>query len=492
MQLAPPGASEIRLCRYSGLNARPRLALVSSRLLESQELIRQLLSEFDRLPSIRGVTACPMDDGSQILALLAYPGGRKLSISVGLTGCALVTNGSVHRTASGFGSPPAFGRQLIDVLEQLLSTQARSQSGSAVALAHGHWSILARSPLGRRYGPTFVRDGHQLLELGGTAGGHVGGSPSDGAAAYDPTDHRWLRLPDAPRAVLAADAASVWTGRQVFIFGGPTVPNEASTDVAEAFDPTTNRWTVTSKAPVGPFNAPSAVWTGHRVILAGMTAGNPRLEVASYNPATNTWTALQPPISAQHPALAMAMVATNDGVLLWSLWGRSNQTGANTYTYYSGVDAFRLEPSGAWTNVTDSWPQGHTVDSPIFTGRTILVAPGQIWCGLCSHPPPFDEHGYQVDPKTLRITPLPHGPLDDLGPQIIWTGAAEISFNPTGEIAGPHITVLPGDIAIWNPNTRTWSRGPRAPQQIDDAPAVWSGDRLYVLGRNGTLLAYGR
>jgi len=106
-----------------------------------------------------------------------------------------------------------------------------------------------------------------------------------------------------------------------------------------------------------------------------------QLEVASFDPATDTWASLQPPISRQHPPLAMAMVATNDGVLLWSLWGRTKQTGTNTYAGYSGVDVFRLGPSGSWTNVTDSWPQGHTVDSPIFTGKKILLAPGQI-CGL--------------------------------------------------------------------------------------------------------------
>jgi hypothetical protein len=222
-----------------------------------------------------------------------------------------------------------------------------------------------------------------------------------------------------------------------------------------------------------------------------MTRGNPKLELASYDLSTDTWSRLQPPISPQHPPLTLAIVATNDGVLLWPLWGRTKQTGPNTYTGYSGVGVFRLGRSGAWTNVTDHWPQGHTVDEPIFTGSAILVAPGQIWCGLCSHPAPFDEHGYQVDPKTLRITHLPHGPLDDLGPQIIWTGAAEISFNSGGEITGPHISILPGDIAIWNPTTRRWSRGPRAPLQIGDALAVSSGERLYVLAQNGRLLAYG-
>jgi hypothetical protein len=491
-ELAPPSASAIRLCRYAGLNAHPRLTLVGSRLLDSRSLVHQLVSEFDRLPSLTGAVACPADDGSQIVALLSYPNGHQVTISAGLTGCALVTNGSVHRSAAGIGSPRPFGPQLLAQLERLIGTRSQSNAGAASALAHGHWTVLARSPLGTRYGPTFVWDGRELLELGGTAGGRLGGAPSDSGAAYNPATRRWRRVANAPAAVLPADAASVWTGDQVFIFGGPTLRNETATDVAGLYAPATNRWMVTSKAPVGPFNVPTAVWTGKRVILAGMTRGNPTLEVASYDPDTNTWSVLQPPISPQHPPLGMAMVATNDGVLLWSLWGRTKQAGPNSYSGYSGVDVFRLGASGAWANVTGSWPQAHTVDTPIFTGTKILLAPGQIWCGACSHPAPFNEHGYLVDPKTLRRTPIPHGPLDDLGPQILWTGAAEISFNLGGEISGPDVKVLPGDIAIWNPTTRRWSRGPRAPRQLDGTPAVPNGNRLYVLAHDGSLLAYGR
>lgn len=480
----------MRLCRYSGLNAHPRLALVGSRLLTSRTIVRQLVRGLDRLPSLHGAVACPEDDGSEILARLTYPGGQRVSISVGLTGCALVTNGSVHRTAAGLGTPRAFGPQLVDRLKQLVSPR-QSTAGTANILARGHWSILPRSPLGTRFGATVLWDGHELLQLGGSASGRLGAAPRDSSAAYDPATGRWRRLARSPAALLADNAAWTWTGHQVFIFGGPTPPHKAATGRGGLYDPAANQWTVTSKAPVGPFNAATAVWTGTRVILAGMTRTNPTLQVASYEPATNTWASLRPPISSHHPPMAMAMVATNDGVLLWSLWGRTEQTSPHTYISSSGVDVFRLSRSGAWTNVTSSWPQSQTVDQPIFTGKEILLAPGQIWCGACSHPAPFDQHGYIVNPVTLHRTEIPHGPLDDLGPQIVWTGQAEISLNHAGEITGPHISLLPGDIAIWNPHTRRWARGPRAPKRLGDTPAVWNGNHLYVLAQNGSLLSYG-
>ncbi|HKN94005.1 MAG TPA: hypothetical protein VJU60_06730 [Thermoleophilaceae bacterium] len=65
----------------------------------------KLVDEFDQLqPFPPGVAACPMDDGSFILALLAYPDGHRVRIEVDTTGCRLVSNGDVVRTASGFGT----------------------------------------------------------------------------------------------------------------------------------------------------------------------------------------------------------------------------------------------------------------------------------------------------------------------------------------------------------------------------------------------------
>jgi hypothetical protein len=112
--------ASIRLCRYAGLNAHPRFKLLRSSLRSNRRLIRKLVREFDRLPPFApGAVACPADSGSQIVALLAYPNGRAVRISVGLSGCASVTNGDVVRTAFGFGTPRKFGPQLVSELKHL-------------------------------------------------------------------------------------------------------------------------------------------------------------------------------------------------------------------------------------------------------------------------------------------------------------------------------------------------------------------------------------
>jgi hypothetical protein len=95
---APTGADAIRLCRYSGLNASPRTSLVRSRLLTDPALITSVVRQFDELPPFpAGGFACPSDDGSAILALLAYPNAKQVTIAVSLRGCQGVTNGNLVR-----------------------------------------------------------------------------------------------------------------------------------------------------------------------------------------------------------------------------------------------------------------------------------------------------------------------------------------------------------------------------------------------------------
>lgn len=115
-QLAPTGAKAIRLCGYDGLNAKPRFKLAASALIRNWRVVGELVSEFDALPALRpGAFACPDDDGSQIIALLAYPEGHEVTISASVTGCSVVSNGDVARSAA-YGPP---GPRLMAQLEHL-------------------------------------------------------------------------------------------------------------------------------------------------------------------------------------------------------------------------------------------------------------------------------------------------------------------------------------------------------------------------------------
>jgi hypothetical protein len=97
-QLAPTGVSAIRLCRYTGLNDHPRLRIARATLVSRQVWITRLVRRFNALPPPPpGATACPADFGTEIVALLSYPDGHTVTISVNLTGCSSATNGNLYR-----------------------------------------------------------------------------------------------------------------------------------------------------------------------------------------------------------------------------------------------------------------------------------------------------------------------------------------------------------------------------------------------------------
>jgi hypothetical protein len=118
-ELAPAGPTAILLCRYAGLNALPRRALTRTALITNAATVASLVRGFDRLPSASGTFNCPLDDGSEIVALLTYPHGRMVTISVHLRGCQMVTNGDLRRTAAGTSGQP--GPTLVAQLERLTS-----------------------------------------------------------------------------------------------------------------------------------------------------------------------------------------------------------------------------------------------------------------------------------------------------------------------------------------------------------------------------------
>jgi len=406
----------------------------------------------------------------------------------GLARRGAVAGVCVALLAVGCGSagPGSHGRSGTSAASRGAAPQGGGQANpvaAAAALARGHWSVLAASPLGRRQGPVVAWTGKELLEIGGWEGN----AAPRGGAAFDPAGGRWRRIAPAPVPV-GALAASAWTGSRLFVFGGQLPDKTTLGPAAGLYDPASGRWAVTTAAPFGQgLRQPAAVRAGRLVVVAGV-AGS-RVEVASYDPAAGRWRRQDPPLPAAHRALGIAMVAAGGRVIVWSLWGRMQQTGPGSFIGYSGVDV-RALAGGRWRDVTGGWPQHQVVPPPLFTGRQILVPPGQIWCGACSHPA-GGLPGLLADPGTLRITRLPRGPLDDTGPVMVWTGAAALAINPGAQISGPGVNVRPGDMAAWDPASGAWRRLPGAPGPLqDDTTPVWTGHELLAIASDGILLSF--
>ncbi len=258
--------------------------------------------------------------------------------------------------------------------------------------------------------------------------------------------------------------------------------------VAGLYDPVRNAWSTSSAAPTGELAQVTAVWTGATIVVAGVREDG-HMVAATYNPADDHWSRIDPSLPVGHPALGVALATASDRVILWSMWGRWVQTGAREYTGYSGIDVYRLGADRGWQDVTASWSQDESVPTPVTAGAQVLIPPTDTWCGGCSHPIRTGAHGYVLDPATMHATVIPHGPLDDARPQIVWTGAAQVAVAQS-LITGSGVHIRPGDVAFWNPTSTTWTPGPRMPDRAAQTTwaAAWADNRLLILAANGDLL----
>jgi hypothetical protein len=99
--LVPDGSRQLMLCRYTGLNDHDPAALSAQKLVQAQPTVTSLAAEINGLPAPpSGPLSCPADDGSEVLAFFRYASGSDNPVSVALTGCRLVSNGAITRTAA--------------------------------------------------------------------------------------------------------------------------------------------------------------------------------------------------------------------------------------------------------------------------------------------------------------------------------------------------------------------------------------------------------
>jgi hypothetical protein len=368
-------------------------------------------------------------------------------------------------------------------------------SGPAAAqLSRFRWSALPASPLGRRPQPVLAWTGEELIELAGANGPVDSASGwSDAAAAFTPATGTWHLIAPVPGTTQLTSAFGVWTGRQLFVTNGSVPPNGTAAvgTSAALYDPVTNRWTATPlPQQLAGATQLAATWTGQVIVVAGAQSG--QVSAAALNPATRQWTVLLSPVlPPRHPARYLSIVASSDRVILWSLWDRVTPT-KDGFADYAGVDVLALGRDGAWSNVTRGWPQGQDVPSPVYTGSTILVSPGQVWCGTACIAPYTSDPGLFADPATLWTAVIPPGPLGRTVPAFVWTGSGIIAIDLYGSSSGPGtLRIRPDDMASYDPATGRWRTLP-APSGYPPLAAgpLWAGTQLLEVTSTGQLLAF--
>ena len=393
-------------------------------------------------------------------------------------------------------SPPASASAVSPPVSISPTSPPASVPVSAAALASYHWSALPPAPIAARWDAASAWTGRQLLIWGGDYGPRGDQLAGDGAA-YDPTTKRWTKLPAAPISA-RTQLASVWTGSELFIWGGDAADGISGNGAI--YNPVTMKW---RKLPAGPLSGRTgaqAVWVDNEVIVIGgdpaalSTTQQVHTDLAAFSPTMNQWTALAPmPLTANQLVLAVVAVATNDRLYAWEEWQRSVEDANGSGTIYSGIDLYIFDPTrNTWTpdvaasRPTDGMADNNSpagIESAIWTGANILVPPPTSgWCGDCPGPALPGGRADLLNPSTNTWTTLPAGPIDDFNPGVfVWTGSSVIDFNTSSETNGPNGSTLPGQAAAWDPRTGAWTRLPAAPLYGGDV-SVWDGEGLLEWG----------
>ena len=100
-------------------------------------------------------------------------------------------------------------------------------------------------------------------------------------AAYDPITNAWRSIPDGPTSI--TDGSAVWTGDEMIVFGAALDGNnhaDTPTAIAAAYDPEADAWRELPPSGLSP-QAMTASWLGDELI-----AGDYDQASAAYDPST--------------------------------------------------------------------------------------------------------------------------------------------------------------------------------------------------------------
>ena len=189
----------------------------------------------------------------------------------------------------------------------LLTGSTESNALGIYDIASNTWSVGAPLTLGgSAYGLGSVSSGVVNGRLYIAGGIHNGSHSGDSTAAfvYDPVTDTWLQITSMPSG--RNHAAGGVLGNDFYIFSGRQGPNQSSPGFSDTFiyDTIDDSWSFGAPIPTprsGIGNAPEA---GGELYVFGGEVGGPFNgaydTVEAYNPATNTWRAVENMPTARH------------------------------------------------------------------------------------------------------------------------------------------------------------------------------------------------
>jgi Kelch motif len=389
-----------------------------------------------------------------------FTGRRRWPLAAAVLTSALVTAGCGGSPGPAAGtSAPAVTTTAPAVTATAATTAATTTTTGAATTAApaAVWTAMARSPLPRLLMVTGAWDGRELLVVGAASNANGSGGMSGAAAAYTPATDRWRTLPAPSIPTEQGAPASVWTGRELFVWGG---------GFHHALDPATGRWRELSGIQGAAYGVDFAlVWTGRLVLgWGGGCCGGNVGTGAAYDPVADRWTALPPaPLSARHTA----GVWTGSELLIAGGWADDGPVFADAAAYNPTTHRWRRLPP---------MPAPRAGATLTWTGDRLLVAGGYtelpttrpVVADLAVYTPASNAWRVVTGPQPGRVH---HG--------AVWTGHQLLLWGGTVTFGG---APAPHGLA-YTPATGRWTALPLSSLRGREDPVVaWTGRQLLVWG----------
>jgi N-acetylneuraminic acid mutarotase len=345
-------------------------------------------------------------------------------------------------------------------------------------ISDGWSAINTEDPDSFRTSHMAVWTGAEMVVWGGVGDGTANSGLSSGRR-YDPATNNWAPIATAGAPPGSWDAAIVWSGLEVIVFGGQS--GTLVRDTGGLYNPATNSWTAMT-THLGHTDG-AYVWTGSEMLVWGGidTNGSFTNAGARFNPATNSWTDISTSGAPSGRQIHDGFAWTGEELLVWG--GYNNIVG-------------ELGDGGRYNLSTDTWAPISSVNAPearvlqvsVWTGSEMIV-----WGGAANYPQPLNTGGrYNPATDSWTATSTVDTPWAVARPRAVWTGAEMIVWG--GECDVTDITCHTDSYkgGRYNPATDSWT-----PTTLDGVPearsnhtAVWTGSAMIVYGGTGTWSGY--
>lgn len=330
-----------------------------------------------------------------------------------------------------------------------------------------------------------VWDGDEMIVWGGyheDAGGNY--AYLNTGARYNPQTDAWTPMSGVAAPVGRASHTAVWTGTEMFVWGGYYWDDNQGIYVYVAdggrYDPAANTWRgVTSAGEPAPREGNSLVWTGSEVVVWGgyffddLTYDETYFgDGARYNPATDAWTAMTA-TGAPAGRYRHSTVWTGSEMIVW---------GGFYYDPYWGedraYDGARYDPAMDRWVATDTYtaPSARGFHSAVWTGNEMIVFGGN---GLFDGDEGAARYDPALDTWSQIQTVNPDTPAARQFHSAVWTGSEMIVW---GGDNGDYEVLAAG--ARYAPATDTWLPVSQsgAPEARKHHTAVWDGSGMIIWG----------